>query len=215
MGYFTDSFEIGAGATFGALTAVSATKLADNLAKYAMNGAYTKYRQENFDGVVFNDLDNLLAYGSLPETPYPFSQGSNGKTSDWQRTVILAGFAIALVVTLAGISMVSSETGEILMGTGGGIFLFFMMWGIVHLIGKAVKKGAKKAGDMMYRERLDNDGSQYWLVREHVRCSLADHSMDLKEAFRRLSSTNLGQQFPYTLDYIEAHAYQYKLAHQR
>lgn len=72
MGYFSDAFGLGAGATLGTLAANRGFDAGAQLAARAFNEATANYRAEYYDPVVRNDLNHLLVLHSLPETGYPF-----------------------------------------------------------------------------------------------------------------------------------------------
>ena len=100
MGWFSDAFEIGAGATLGSLATVGAVHVGASVLSGIDAKKFAEYRAEHFDPVVFDDLDNLLVHKSLPEIPYPFpdaaSAAAEAAGSSWQRKVIVAGLAGSL-----------------------------------------------------------------------------------------------------------------------
>ena len=61
-----------------------------------------------------------------------------------------------------------------------------------------------------YKNQLESDGQQYWYVREYVRQALANGELDTKSAIVKISNTALAQQFPDTVDEIEANAFYYR-----
>ena len=60
------------------------------------------------------------------------------------------------------------------------------------------------------KQQLIKDGQQYWRIREYVRQALAASELSPQDAVLKLSRTQLGQQFPDTVEEIEANAFYYK-----
>ena len=104
---------------------------------------------------------------------------------------------------------------QLSVSVGDRAVLGFAFWGIGSLIVKGLKKGKQAIGDKTYREKLDAAGSRYWYIREHVRQGLASGQMGFKDAIRKLAATDLVQQFPYTFDEIEAHAFYFQQNEQK
>lgn len=219
MGWFSDAFEIGAGATLGSLATVGAVHVGASVLSGIDAKKFAEYRAEHFDPVVFDDLDNLLVHKSLPEIPYPFpdaaSAAAEAAGSSWQRKVIVAGLAGSLVLAFIGLGISTEASLNSLFQWGIGLFWVFAFWGIGSLIVKGLKKGKQAIGDKTYREKLDAAGSRYWYIREHVRQGVASGQMGFKDAIRKLAATDLVQQFPYTFDEIEAHAFYFQQNEQK
>lgn len=76
-----------------------------------------------------------------------------------------------------------------------------------------VRKAGKKGKDVLfgnYKNQLEVNGQQYWYVREYIRQELANGEMNTKSAIIKISNTALAQQFPDTVDEIEANAFYYR-----
>ena len=85
-----------------------------------------------------------------------------------------------------------------------GIFTIAFLFGIWMLI----KRGRLKK--QKYKPELEQDGEKYWYVREYIRQALEAGEMNRDDAVRKLSNTALVQQFPDTVEEIEANAFYYK-----
>lgn len=57
---------------------------------------------------------------------------------------------------------------------------------------------------------LMTDGKQYWHIREYVRQALDDNELTPEEGIKKLLNARLVQQFPDTIEEIEANAFYYK-----
>lgn len=97
------------------------------------------------------------------------------------------------------------------------IVLLIGLWLLVVAVGITIfKKASRTVSGMMVgtlsapKQQLIKDGQQYWRIREYVRQALAASELSPQDAVLKLSRTQLGQQFPDTVEEIEANAFYYK-----
>ena len=216
MGYFKDAFDIGAGATLGNLAVNTGAKMGADFVQAKFQQAYNHYRTQYFDPVIRNDLNELLVFGRLPQIAYPFPDSNKPvkKENFFKRHKT---FTVLLIVLLfldlfASFSGASGNTGSVwqsfMIILSLLVFILFIA-GIVMLVSKAGRKG-KDALSSGYKKQLESNGQQYWYVREYIRQALARGEMDTKSAIVKISNTALAQQFPDTVDEIEANAFYYR-----
>lgn len=216
MGYFKDAFDIGAGATLGNLAVNSGAQLGYTFVQAKFQQAYINYRSRYFDPVIRHDLNELLVFGRLPQQGYPFPNSNvpvkkeNFLKKHKTITVLLIAFvAIDLVATAFGASGNIGAIWQSLMTILALLVFVLFISGIVMIVSKAGKKG-KDVLSGSYKNQLEANGQQYWYVREYVRQALANGEMDTKSAIIKISNTALAQQFPDTVDEIEANAFYYR-----
>lgn len=207
MGIFEDAYDLGAGATLGNLVINTSANLGAQWADSAMNNGYNNYRSENFDPIVRQDLNDIIARGMLQEKAYPFPNGKTEKKEMFiMRHKIFSGLiAFTILFMVFGAKTMNYE----MLSMSGGLGAMIIIVGI-GLVIKKIGKGGKKIIKKTYKPQLDADGEQYWYVREYVRPALAKKQMTWNEAVLKLSNTRLVQQFPDTVEEIEANAYYYK-----
>ena len=75
---------------------------------------------------------------------------------------------------------------------------------------KKLNRGKKKLMQSGFRPKLIKDGQHYWHIREYIRQALASGQMNVQDAIIKISNTELGRQFPDTVDEIEANAFFYR-----
>ena len=97
------------------------------------------------------------------------------------------------------------------------IVLLIGLWLLVVAVSITIfKKASRTATGMMVgalsapKQQLIKDGQQYWHIREYVRQALAASELSPQDAVLKLSRTQLVQQFPDTVEEIEANAFYYK-----
>lgn len=61
-----------------------------------------------------------------------------------------------------------------------------------------------------FKATLIEEGKQYWHIREYVRQVLQKGELSIEDAIVKISNTELGRQFPDTVDQIEANAFHYR-----
>lgn len=212
MGTFKNWFQAGAGATLGSLTASTSFELAGTFVGGMMDKSYVKYRAQYFDHVVRADLNDIMVRGMLPEKSYPFPNKDSAKGTFFKRhkrlKVILIAFAVLFFLT----TKMAFDKGEVSQS-----FITFMslssfallIYAIYAGIRKVFHYGKKVAPDSL-KAQLDTAGEQYWYIREYIRQTLSTGELTPKDAILKMSNTRLGQQFPDTVEEIEAHAFYYK-----
>ena len=216
MGYFKDAFDISAGATLGNLAVNSGAQLGYTFVQAKFQQAYINYRSQYFDPVIRHDLNELLVFGRLPQQGYPFpnSNAPVKKENFFKRHKTFTVLLIALIVidVVASVFGASGNVGSIwqsLMILISLLVFVLFISGIAMFVGKAGRKG-KDALSGSYKNQLESNGQQYWYVREYVRQALANGELDTKSAIVKISNTALAQQFPETVDEIEANAFYYR-----
>lgn len=75
---------------------------------------------------------------------------------------------------------------------------------------KKISRSGKNKLSSNFKAQLEYDGQQYWYMREYVRQALARGEMDINTAVTKICNTRLAQQFPDTVDKIEANAFYYR-----
>jgi len=207
MGWFKNSFGIGAGVTGVAM----AVDIIDGSTKKLQDD----YRIEHFDPIVRDDISHIIARGALSEMSYPFPTelDSNAKAAQQpgerknfvQRHKIAVGIAGALVL----VAICNPKQSAIVLLIG--------LWLLIVAVGITIfKKASRTASGMMVgalsapKQQLIKDGQQYWHIREYVRQALALAELSPQDAVLKLSRTQLVQQFPDTVEEIEANAFYYK-----
>ena len=209
MGWFKNSFGIGAGVTLGDMAAQTGVAMAVDIIDGSTKKLQDDYRIEHFDPIVRDDISHIIARGALSEMSYPFpteldsnvkaAQQLGEKSSFVQRHKIAVGITGALVLVAI---CNPKQSAIVLLIVAVGITIF--------------KKASRTATGMMVgalsapREQLIKDGQQYWRIREYVRQALALAELSPQDAVLKLSRTQLGQQFPDTVEEIEANAFYYK-----
>ena len=216
MGYFKDAFDIGAGATLGNLAINTGAQLGYTFVQAKFQQAYINYRSQYFDPVIRHDLNELLVFGRLPQQGYPFPDSNVPvkKENFFKRhktfTVLLIAFiVIDLIASMFGASGNIGDVWQSLMMMLYVIVFVLFISGIVMIVSKVGRKG-KDALSGSYKNQLESNGRQYWYVREYVRQALASGELDTKSAIVKISNTALAQQFPDTVDEIEANAFYYR-----
>lgn len=223
MGYFKDAFDVGAGATLGNMAVNTGAQIGATFVDAKFKQAYNNYRAQYFDPVIRNDLNELLVFERLPQRAYPFPNSNNPvkKENFFKRH---KKFTILLLVTIivdilgAFLNMFAS-TSALALNLHYNIIAIvgILSWavcisGLVMSV-KKVGRGGKKVLSGGYKTQLENDGQQYWYVREYVRQALASGELDFKNAMTKIVNTSLAQQLPDTVDKIEANAFYYRQKH--
>lgn len=213
MSLFGDAFDIGAGATLGNLAVKTGYQATEEFLNAAEKGAYNKLRSERFDPVVRQDLNDIIVRGMLQTKNYPFPQDDARKKDNFfiRHKIFWIVFLIYIIYIFVNVSIV---------GLGGYIYtsitnttLYFGAFAVLYVayaFGKKTKRGAKKLMQSGFRPKLIKDGQQYWHMREYVRQALASGQMSVQDAIIKISNTELGRQFPDTVDEIEANAFFYR-----
>ena len=108
MGWFKNSFGIGAGVTLGDMAAQTGVAMAVDIIDGSTKKLQDDYRIEHFDPIVRDDISHIIARGALSEMSYPFPTelDSNAKAAQQpgerknfvQRHKIAVGIAGALVL---------------------------------------------------------------------------------------------------------------------
>lgn len=215
MGWFKNSFDIGAGVTLGDMAAQTGVTMVVDIIDGSTKKLQDDYRIEHFDPIIRDDLSHIIARGALSEMPYPFPSEPNpgvaaapqpGERKNFvQRHKIAVGIAGALVL----VAICNPKQSAIVLLIG--------LWLLIVAVGITIfKKASRTASGMMVgalsapREQLIKDGQQYWRIREYVRQALALDELSPQDAVLKLSHTQLVQQFPDTVEEIEANAFYYK-----
>lgn len=213
MGLFGDAFDIGAGATLGNLAVKTGYQATEDFLNKTEHVAYNKLRSERFDPVVRQDLNDIIVRGMLQTRNYPFPQDDATKKKNFfiRHKIFWIIFLIYTVYILVNVSII---------GLGGYVytsitnttlyFMAFMVLYAAYAFAKKTKRGAKKLMQSGFRPKLIKDGKQYWHMREYVRQALASKQMSVQDAIVKISNTELGRQFPDTVDEIEANAFYYR-----
>ena len=211
MGLFQDAFDLSSGATLGNIVTTQSYELGANFMTTLEKETYRKYRVENFDPILRQDLKDIMVRGCLQAIAYPFPTGNDGKADKkenfFKKHPAITGFGISmvLIMLLSGVMINNSELAVIAcMPTYIGIILAF-----VNFV-KKLGKGGKKLLKASFTGSLINDGYQYWHIREYVRQALDANELTVRDAIVKISNTNLGRQFPDTIEEIEANAFYYK-----
>ena len=214
MGWFKNSFGVGAGATLGSMAAQTGVDMVVNIADATTKKLYDDYRTEHFDPIVRDDLSHIIARGALKEVPYPFPTevrpGANTRQEPIQSSFVqrhkialgVAGFLLLVAIFNPKQSAVVLFVGVWLLIVAAGIAFF-------KKAGRTASKVAISSLDAP-KQQLINDGQQYWHIREYVRQALAASELSPQDAVLKLNSTRLAQQFPDTVEDIEANAFYYK-----
>lgn len=216
MGYFQDAFDIGAGATLGNLAVKTGAQMGSTFVQAKFQQAYNNYRSQYFDPVVRHDLNELLVFGKLPQQGYPFPNGNTEvkKENFFKRhKKFTAVFLVVLVLDIIASSLGASGNVGSVWQSLMMILSFFVMVLIIAGVVMAVSKAGRKGKEVLssgYKNQLENDGQQYWYIREYIRQSLERGEMDTKAAIIKICNTSLAQQFPDTLEQIEANAFYYR-----
>lgn len=210
MGLFQDAFDLSSGATLGNIVANSSVEFGVNLANAADKAAYTKFRVENFDPTLRQDLQDIMVRGRLQAIAYPFPTGEKKeevKEKFFKNHPIITGFGISLVLTML-LNRAMVENTDLAVMICMPIYVG-MIYAFVRFV-KKLGKGGKKLWESNIKPPLINDGYQYWHIREYVRQALDSGEMTVKDGIVKISNTNLGRQFPDTIEEIEANAFYYK-----
>ena len=213
MGLFGDAFNISAGATLGNLAVKTGYQAAEEFLNATEKNAYNKLRSKDFDPVVRQDLNDIMVCGRLQAKNYPFPQDIVQRKEN-----IFKRYKVFWIVTLIFIIIFCSYISKMMSGidylreTTGlieGYFVFACFYASYRLY-KKLKRGKKKLMESGYRPKLIKDGQHYWHVREYIRQALASGQMSVQDAIIKISNTELGRQFPDTVDEIEANAFYYR-----
>ncbi len=208
MSLFGDAFDISAGATLGNLAVKTGYKATEEFLNAAEKNAYNKLRSESFDPVVRQDLNDIMVRGMLQEKNYPFlTDKVQKKDNFFTRHKALCIIIIAFYLFGAyGRDIVDTST----MVDVTYFLVALLLICIFAIICKKIKRGKKKLMESGYKPKLIKDGQQYWHVREYIRQALASGQMSVQDAIIKISNTELGRQFPDTVDEIEANAFFYR-----
>ncbi len=215
MGWFKNSFGIGAGVTLGDMAAQTGVAMAVDIIDGSTKKLQDDYRIEHFDPTVRDDISHIIARGALSEMSYPFpSEPNPGATAAQQpgeRKNFVQRHKIAVGITGALVLVAICNPKQ------SAIVLLIGLWLLIVAVGITIfKKASRAATGMMVgalsapKQQLIKDGQQYWHIREYVRQALAASELSPQDAVLKLSRTQLGQQFPDTVEEIEANAFYYK-----
>lgn len=217
MGLFQDSFKVGAGATLGSLATVSLFNIGEGLVDAASRNAYNNYRSQYFDPVVRADLCDIMVKESLPQRAYPFPNGNPmpvKKQNIFMRHKILTVLAVLTVWGTAQSTINVINDGGDPSESFALVYVFTLIALSLGSLGaiaiKIVKAGGKAFAKTTYKNQLADDGQQYWYIREYIRQALAMRQLTKQEAVVKISNTRLAQQFPDTLEELDAHAFYYQ-----
>lgn len=205
MGLFGDAFDISAGATLGNLAVKTGYQAAEEFLNATEKNAYNKLRSESFDPVVRQDLNDIMVRGMLQAKNYPFPQVEVQKKENF--FIRHKVFWIATIIFLVATKF--NTTYEYLLSLVQ-LYMAFAIIYTTHKLSKKIKRGKKKLMQSSFRPKLIKDGQQYWHMREYVRQALASGQMNVQDAIIKISNTELGRQFPDTVDEIEANAFFYR-----
>lgn len=212
MGYFNESFGIGAGLTLGSIAAEGGANLASNYIDAKFQQTYNNYRSQYFDPIVRHDLNELLVFQRLPQLDYPFpgrivaKRGSFFERHKIYSVMLIACFALALV------NMINPDYDSNFFTLYGILSTFVVLGGLKLVIQKIINGGKNKLIQNL-KHRLEMDGEHYWHVREYLRQALTRGELNLEQAITKIANTELGKQFPDTTDEIEANAFYYRQKH--
>jgi len=205
MGLFGDAFDISAGATLGNLAVKTGYQAAEEFLNATEKNAYNKLRSESFDPVVRQDLNDIMVRGMLQAKSYPFPQMEVQKKENF--FIRHKVFWIATIIFFVATKF--NTTYEYLLGLVQ-LYMAFAIIYATHKLSKKIKRGKKKLMQSSFKPKLIKDGQQYWHMREYVRQALASGQMNVQDAIIKISNTELGRQFPDTVDEIEANAFFYR-----
>lgn len=205
MGLFGDAFDISAGATLGNLAVKTGYQATEEFLNAAEKTAYNKLRSESFDPVVRQDLNDIMVRGMLQAKNYPFPQAEVQKKENF--FIRHKVFWIATIIFFVATKFNTSY--EYLMNLVQW-FMIFAFFYVMRALTNKLKRGKKKLMQSGFRPKLIKDGQQYWHMREYVRQALASGQMNVQDAIIKISNTELGRQFPDTVDEIEANAFYYR-----
>ena len=207
MGLFQDAFDLSSGATLGNIVSVQSYELGANFVSTVEKETYRQYRVQNFDPVLRQDLKDIMVRGRLQAIAYPFPTGDENKTVTkekfYKKHPAITGFLVSMVMI-----MFSGGNTDFMVIACMPTYIG-MILALVNFV-KRLGKGGKKLLKDTFTGTLNNDGHQYWHVREYVRQALDAGEMTVKDAIVKISNTNLGRQFPDTIEEIEANAFYYK-----
>lgn len=213
MGLFGDAFNISAGATLGNLAVKTGYQAAEEFLNATEKNAYNKMRSESFDPVVRQDLNDIIVRGMLQARDYPFILDKVQKKEN-----IFKRYKVFWIVTLIFIILYGSYLSKMMNGIDylretttliEWYFLFACFYASYRLY-KKLNRGKKKLMQSGFRPKLIKDGQHYWHIREYIRQALASGQMNVQDAIIKISNTELGRQFPDTVDEIEANAFFYR-----
>lgn len=209
MSLFGDSFDIGAGATLGNLAVKTGYQATEEFLNASEKNAYNKMRSESFDPVVRQDLNDIMVRGILQPRNYPFPRDTEKKANFFVRHKV---FWIVFLIYFIYF-YIRSTTGMFVAEALEKSVAYFSVFVVIYIavaIAKKTKRGAKKLMQAGFRKKLMNDGQQYWHIREYIRQALDAGSLSVQDAIVKISNTELGRQFPDTVDEIEANAFYYR-----
>ncbi len=213
MGLFGDAFNISAGATLGNLAVKTGYQAAEEFLNATEKNAYNKMRSESFDPVVRQDLNDIIVRGMLQARDYPFILDKVQKKEN-----IFKRYKVFWIVTLIFIILYGSYLSKMMNGIDylretttliEWYFVFACFYASYRLY-KKLNRGKKKLMQSGFRPKLIKDGQHYWHIREYIRQALASGQMNVQDAIIKISNTELGRQFPDTVDEIEANAFFYR-----
>lgn len=213
MGLFGDAFNISAGATLGNLAVKTGYQAAEEFLNATEKNAYNKMRSESFDPVVRQDLNDIIVRGMLQARDYPFILDKVQKKEN-----IFKRYKVFWIVTLIFIILYGSYLSKMMSGIDylretttliEWYFVFACFYASYRLY-KKLNRGKKKLMQSGFRLKLIKDGQHYWHIREYIRQALASGQMTVQDAIIKISNTELGRQFPDTVDEIEANAFFYR-----
>lgn len=212
MGLFGDAFDIGAGATLGNLAVKTGYQATEEFFNATEKKAYNKLRSESFDPVVRQDLNDIIVRGMLQARNYPFPRAEVQKKENffvkhkvfWIVTIII--FIVTYFISLGERSNTTYKMIDNLVQW----YIVFVILYVTYRFVKKIKQSKKKLMEAGFRPKLIKDGQQYWHIREYVRQALSTGKISVKDAIVKISNTELGRQFPDTVDEIEANAFYYR-----
>ncbi|EHJ51897.1 hypothetical protein [Streptococcus macacae] len=211
MGLFTDSLKIGAGLTLGSAAAELGVQKTLVIVEDKRLRQYNEYRSRLYDIIVREDLCRLEVDGRLQSRPYPFpekatvlnfselqkdilhlTQNFKGETllkfmkwHPWLTALLFAILIIPFIPLLSYNALI-------------GLIVFVTLF---RLVFNRPKK---------FKRVLVEDGKQYWHIREYIRQALEIGELNPKQSIPKLLNARLVQQFPDTIEEIEANAFNYR-----
>lgn len=208
MGIFKDAFGLGAGATLGNMSVQMGYNAVTGIVNTAEEELYTKFRSQNFDPIVRQDLNDIIVRGALEPREYPFPENKTERRKNFfMRHKV---FWIITGIYFFGISILAkTEMFDVMMNFAGLYGVYAMIY-VAIALGKKVHRGGKALLQVTFKSKLMEAGRQYWYMREYIRQALQTGELSIEDAIRKISNTELGCQFPDTVDQIEANAFFYR-----
>lgn len=209
MGLFLKAMKVSSGATLGYAATNMGIKKAAEWSETSKIENYNRHRKKFYDPFIRKDLIHLEVDGKLQAIPYPFYQEKkitvDYKHFDKQQALLLTKkyplmVYLCFVLLLSFIGQFNYTASEFASGA------WFIFWIILIII--ACQKLLSNQDQVT--KTLMTDGKQYWHIREYVRQALDENELTPEEGIKKLLNARLVQQFPDTIEEIEANAFYYK-----